>query len=65
MKENDKVFYIFVLYHHFHGEWKLGLETNHKCITLAIKIQFSLCGLISLTQFVFYLNTDIVRVTFE
>jgi len=31
MKENDKVFYIFVLYHHFHGEWKLCfLEIKNK-----------------------------------
>ena len=31
MKENDKVFYIFVLNHHFHGEWKLCfLEIRNK-----------------------------------
>jgi len=40
-------------------------ETNHRRITLTIRIQFSLCELTSFTQFVFCLNTDIVRVTFE
>jgi len=43
----------------------LKSETNHNRTTLAIKIQFSLCGLTSLTQFVFCLNTDMVKVTFE